>query len=410
MKPILLMAWRNLGRQRRRTALTVGAIAFAAAVLIFFRSTQKGSYDAMIDYSIRVSTGHLQIQYPGFEEEGDINLALDDPVAALAIADAAGNGSAASPVVRTGMLVAKGDQSFGALVMGVVPERAAKVSVLADVIREGEYLSGEDAGGVIIGDKLSRNLGAAVGDELVLMGQAADGATAAARVHVRGLFRTGMADLDRSVVVANLDAVRGWLALENRIHLVAIRLADAATIDATRATLADRLRESGMEAVVLRWNDINPGVEQMIDMDRSFGWLTYALLLMVVAFGVLNTFLMAAFERTREFGVMLALGVKPRLCAALLLVESQFTFALSYVAGLALGYAVTAYFMRAGIAFEGAKQIYEEFGAPSTLYPEFTWGIAAETAVFVWIVVAVVSLYPAWRVTRFTPVRALHHV
>ncbi|MCZ7586317.1 MAG: FtsX-like permease family protein [Deltaproteobacteria bacterium] len=410
MRDLFVMAWRNLGRNRRRTGLSLAAVAFAVGVLVFAKAMQVGSYAQMIEGMVTVNTGHLQVQYPGYFDDGDINLSVDDPGAVFTEAERLPDVAAAVARVTTGMLVAHGDRSFGVLAIGTDAAREAKVTRISKVMREGNYLDADDSDGVIIGDKLARNLGAEIGDELVLIGLAADGTTAAAKTHVRGIFGAGVPDMDRQTLMANLEAMRSWTVMEGRATQVAILLSDHRAIESTRAALTEALRAKGMKDVVLSWDELLPGLEQAIQLDKGSGQIMYGILLLVVAFGILNTFLMSAMERTREFGVLLAVGVKPATCGFLIFLESQLLFLMGFFAGLALGGAVTGYFAHVGIKFEGGEAVMEQWGIAGAVYPQMTAGVGVDVFVMVAVIVAAVALYPAWRVTRLLPVNAMRYV
>lgn len=410
MGKLLLMAWRNLGRNRRRTALTVAAIAFATLVLIFFKSMQAGGYAEMIESIVRTHVGHLQVQAPGYQEDKDIDIALEDPEAVLRLCENTPGVRAAVPRIQVGMLINQGDHSFGALMVGTDAVREAQVTTLAKVIKEGDYLDRSDPDGIVIGYKLAKNLKAGVGDELVIMGMAADGSTAAARVHVRGIFKIGNGELDRQLFFANLEAAQEWTAMEGRVNLIALLLNGHESIEAVRARLREQFSRLSLDISVLTWGEVMPGIDQGIKIDKAFGKITYVILLLVIAFGILNTFMMSAMERTREFGVMMAIGVKPWTCGFLLLLESQLLFLLSYAVGLILGGGLTLYFESAGIKIAGGQEMMQEWGMSEVMHPDLTFGVGWETFVMVWIIVSLVTLYPMWRVTRFRPAEAIRYV
>lgn len=195
---LLKIAWRNVGRNKRRSVLSALAIGFAFGLLVFSMSLQRGSYVDMIQNTVRVHTGHLQIQRVGYWPEQRLSDKLD-PAGILERLDglphvvgAAPHVVGAAPRVATAALACKGDRSFGAAVFGIDPEREKTVSSLASVIRAGAFLEPGDRDGVLLGTTLAKNLGVAVGDEIVFMGQGADGSMAAGRMIVRGLFKMGM--------------------------------------------------------------------------------------------------------------------------------------------------------------------------------------------------------------------------
>ncbi|NLH49592.1 MAG: ABC transporter permease [Myxococcales bacterium] len=410
MRLLLAMAWRNLGRNRRRTAINLCAIAFATMTMIFMTGMQAGSYDQMIDSSVRMQTGHLQVQAAGYLENEDINLTVDAPERVYAALDAQPGVVGAVARITTGMLVAKGDSSFVAVVIGTDAARERQVSTWPRLVRQGEFITDADRDGVLIGEKLATNLAAGLGDELVLLGQAIDGSIAAAKVRVRGVIRTGLPELDRMAVIMNLAPLQSMMAMEGRVSVVAVLLDSHRRVEPLKAALAPRIAALSPDLRVLDWKQVAPGLDQGIQLDSVSGKVMVFLLLLVVAFGILNTFLMSAFERFREFGVMMAIGVKPRACGLLLLLESQLLTAAGFLIGLLIGGALTLYFARAGIPIKGAEEYMAQYGLSSSMYPVLTAGIVGFVLLQVWLVTTAVAGYPAWKITRFRPLEALRHL
>jgi len=428
VKLLLLMAWRNLGRNRRRTIISAAAVAFAVFSMVTMTSMQTGAYNEMIDNAVKIQCGHLQVQAPGYLDDHDVNLTVDRLEQVYAATDKIPGVVGAVGRIVTGMLVAAGDQSYGSLVIGTDAAREVKASVLARLVRQGQFLDADDPYGVVIGDKLAKNLfsdrfenandkatieqelNALIGQELILLGQAIDGSTAAAKATIRGILHSGQPELDRATVVMNLAPLQERMVMEGRVHHVAIQLQGHERIPAARAQLEAALAGMDPAAVVLDWKQVEPGLYQGISMDRASGKIIIFLLLLVVAFGILNTFLMSTFERVREFGVLMAIGCKPRTCAGTLLVESQMLMAVGFTIGLALGGALSLYLGVHGLTIAGAEELYASYGMSNKIYCDFTARVAVTTFLEVWLVTLLVALYPAWKITRFRPVEALRHL
>jgi ABC-type lipoprotein release transport system permease subunit len=326
------------------------------------------------------------------------------------------------------MLAVAGDHSFGTAVLGVDAAREAKTSSLARLVKRGDYLADDDPLGVLVGEKLAMNLfpelfaaaktddakaaafARVLGQELAILGQAIDGSTAAAKVRVRGILRTGQPEFDRSTLVMNLAPLQERLVMEGRVHHIAVLLDSYRSLPAVKAQLTAALRDRQPPVVVLDWEQVAPGVAQGIAVDNASGKLFVFLLLLVVGFGILNTLLMSAFERFREFGVLMAIGVRPRTCAGTLVTESQMLMLVGFVVGAAIGGALAAYLGVHGLHIAGAEEFYEQYGMDATIYPVLTVGVFVKTFLQVWLVTSLVALYPAWKITRFRPVQALRHV
>jgi len=406
------MAWRNIWRNPRRTLLTIAAIAFACVLLVFMLSFQFGSYDTMINASVKIHTGHLQVQARGYQDDQKIRQVIADPRPVQKALDAMQEVLAHAPRARAFALVSSADRAYGVMVEGIVPQAEAQVSTLPRIIRQGEYLSDrpveEGLPDALIGNLLARNLKVAVGDELTVLGQGRDGSIAATVVRVRGIYSSGMDDFDRSAIQIPLADFQAIFTMDMAVHEIVVvgrRLSDAPAI---KTALQDKL--AGMAAtadlVVLDWEDLMPGLRQAINMDLVSGSIFYLILIMVVAFSILNTFLMAIFERTYEFGVMMAMGTKPQRLTQLVLAESTGMTLVGVAAGMVLGCLVTFYFMQHGINL-GANEISRQFGIPDTLYPRLTAISITAGPLAVLLITLLAALYPALKIRRLKPVEAM---
>ena len=403
------MAWRNIWRNRRRTLLTIAAVAFASALLVFMLSFQFGSYDAMINASVRIHTGHLQVQAKGYHEDQRIQQVVEDPGAVGDILDRIPRVLAHTGRGRAFCLVSSEDRTYGVMVMGIEPVGEAQVTTMETLIREGAYLDGADTSQGLIGGFLAENLQVGVGDELTVLGQGKDGSIAATVITIKGIFRSGMADFDRRVVQIPLPYFQAVFAMDGSVHEVAVLGQTLGDIDAIAAQAARALPEpaTGKKLAVLDWQSLMPGLAQGIAMDLVSGLIMYLVLILVVAFSILNTFLMAIFERTREFGVLMAIGTTPERLVRLMLAESAVMTLIGVAAGILLGTGVTVYFQAYGIDLAGASEILEHYGISGRIYPKLSWLSTFLGPAMVLVVTFPAALYPALKIRKLKPVEAM---
>lgn len=407
------MAWRNIWRHPRRTLLTTLAIAFACVLLIFMLSFQFGSYEAMISASIKIHTGHLQVQAEGYQEKRKIRRVIEDPQAVQEVLAVIPEVRAMAARARAFALVSSNERSYGIMVEGVEPEAEAQVSTLSSIVQEGVYL---DAGPgpeaipkALMGYLLARNLKVAVGDELTVLSQGRDGSVAAMVVVVGGIYRSGMDEYDRGAIQIPLAVFQEVFAMQGAVHEVVVAGEHLSDVGAIRNALGPSLAAVSNECplVVLSWDDLLPGLKQAIRMDLVSGGISYLILILVVAFSILNTFLMAIFERTHEFGVLMAIGTRPARLTRLVLIESAGMTLVGILAGLVLGCLLTAYFAVHGIPMGGASEILSQFGIPDTLYPRMTFASVTAGPLAVLLITLAAALYPALKLKRLKPVEAL---
>lgn len=405
MAPSLLMAWRNLWRHRRRTWLTTSAMVFANALLIFAVCLQFGTYQMMIDNSLRLLTGHLQVQAVGYLDQprlrtsipaiaqraDDLRAQLHTPVAARAVGFA---------------LVSSAQRSFGMQILGVQPEFEPGLSTLPGQIVAGRYLKRIDPQAILIGSIAARNLKVGLGDELTLLGSGRDGSFAAGVAKVVGIYQSGMAEADRSLAQITLGEFQSLFAMEGHGHQLVLRAGSLTQVEDLKHT-TEALLQSDPNLVVLDWNALLPGVKQAIQADLASSWFMYGVLIILVAFSVLNTQLMAVLERTHEFGIMLSLGLKPRRLAQLVLLETGLMAGLGWAIGIVLGLLIALYLARAGLTFPGMEAYAEKFNLEARMYPQVSLFAVLIGPSIVFAASLLAALYPALRLLRLTPMKAL---
>ena len=406
---ILRMAWRNLWRHGRRTWLTVAAMAFSNTLLVFSISLQFGSYDMMIGNSLQAFSGHIQIQHPAYLEQSKMRYALPDIEALAQRLRVQLELDSISARASGFALASSQDRSYGLQIMGVDAEHEPLVSTLPGLVRQGRYLQPGGREEIVIGAVLARNLKVEIGDEISFLGSGMDDSFAAGVVTVVGIFESGNADLDRSIAQVNLGFFGDSFAMQNAGHSVVIRAAHIEDVDDLMARL-DTLLADTPDAVARHWDELQPGLRQAIAADMTSAWFMYSVLIVLVAFSVLNTQLMSVLERTREFGTMMALGLKPSRLARLVMLETGLMTLLGLSIGVMLGGAITAWLSVVGFTYPGMAEMGAKFNLPERMYPTISVlslllgpGIVAAGSLLA-------AIYPALRLNRLQPIDAMRAV
>ncbi len=403
------MAWRNIWRNPRRSILTISAIAFACLLLVFMLSWQFGSYDTMINSAVKIHTGHLQVQAKGYNDKRSIRMVVPDPEAIGGFLDTLPEVAAYTYRTNAFSLVSSKDRTYGVVVVGIDPEKEARVSTIKELIRKGKYLSEKDTDQAIVGNLLAKNLNVDIGDELVVLGQGRDGSVAATVVKVKGIYRSGQKDFDRSSIQIPLKNFQDVYYMRGAVHEVVVlgkslddvkSIQEAATADINNTDKKDHL-------VALDWTELMPGLVQAIQMDLYSGFIFYLILIIVVAFSILNTFLMSVFERMKEFGVLMAIGTTPGRLTKLLLIESITMTLVGIVFGIILGILVTWYFQVHGLVISGTSDIMSQFGMPDRIFPRLSVSSVLIGPGAVLVITSLTALYPALKVRRIVPVEAM---
>lgn len=406
MNIVLRLAWRNLWRHSKRTWLTIGAMVFSNTLLVFMISIQFGMYGLMIDNTLQVFTGHMQVQAPGYKDDQKMRQVVPGvlPLASNLRKEFQTNTIAARGWAFA--LASSEERSYGIGVFGVEPAFEPRVSNIPGLIKEGRYLREPDATEIVIGAVLARNLRVTTGDELTLLGSGRDGSFAAAVVNVVGIFESGVVDIDRNFAEMPLETFQDVFYMDGAGHQVVV---SAATLDEAELLEPEVVAAlpAGSHLVVHDWDALQPGLRQAIQADMSSAFFMYGILVILVAFSVLNTQLMSVLERTHEFGIVMSLGLKAGRLGRLIMLETALMGMIGMIMGSITGVIFTSWFTVNGLSIPGMEEMAANFNLPARIYPEVTpWTtVAGPSVVFLFTLLA--SAYPALRLHRLHPVEAM---
>ncbi len=304
MATFFKIAWRNVLRNKYRSLITASSIAIGFASLVFIRAFVDGSHYQMVENYTDLLSGHIQVHKKGFNENMGIRLSITDPGAVAAVLKSNPQVKVFTERVKDYALISSAEQSSGILLMGVDPVKEKQVSTLYKKIRDGEFIS--DDKDIVIGKAMAKTLNVNIGDKVVIMTQGFDGSLASDAYRVSGLLDTGSDEIDKGIALITLKAAQDLFVLGNRISEFTVKVASHEEVDAVAAQLRRDLSSGDYE--VLTWKQISPILVQWIEFDVAFINLLLAIVLLVVAAGILNTLLMGILERVREFGIMMAIG------------------------------------------------------------------------------------------------------
>ncbi len=407
---LFLLALRNLFRNTRRTLLTLAAIGFGLSMMIFVVNLQHGSYQGMINTAVSSMAGHVVVQADGYQDEKEPTLLVQDASAVVATMASEYPDAIVAPRIFTGGLLMSAHSSVGVALTGLDASAELQVQDLHETVVEGEWLTDDDRQ-IVIGVDMARTLDIEIGDKLVYMGQNGSDEVRSHLFRVRGLFRTGSAQFDGRLAFAHLAAAQEIMGGGDVANMVTLHLPDADTAFEAAPHLASVLGRPELD--VRHWKDALPELFAIIQVDRGSGDVMLAIIGLIVAFGVLNTMMMSVLERTREFGVMLSLGMKPRQIAWLVLLEGMVLGLLGAVAGLLLGLAFSWPVVHFGIdyaAMMGGETV-ESGGIIMDSVVHGAWDPVRMGIYFAGAVVFCIcaAIYPAWSISRLKPVVALRH-
>ena len=408
MPLIVRLAWRNIGRNKRRTSLTVAAAVFAVVLVVHMIALTSGMHDRMIEDNVRMHAGHLQLTGAGYLEDRTLERFVRWTPALAATVDSEPGVAAAAPRVNGFALLSNGPASQGVALLGVDPAREGGVSTWPARIVQGEFLDGE-AREILLGERLAEALGARIGGEVLVYTVAYTLENAYELFRVRGLIRAPDPRLERSLALISLADAQALFAYDGRVSEVAMLVRDPARLEATRAALAADVAVHSTEPLdVNPWQRVMPELAQLIRIDDVQNYSMLAILVVVVAFGILNTILMSVLERQRELGVMLALGFAPRAIFRLVYIESLLLSGIGLAFGLVLALPAAAVMERHPVPITGdIQKMTETFGVTPVITWELTaWNPAIATSLMIAIAL-LAALYPAAKAASARPVDAL---
>jgi ABC-type lipoprotein release transport system permease subunit len=396
------LAYRNLGRHRRRSVLSALALGLGTALLMFIAAFFEGEMRGSMETTLRLNTGHLQITNADYDPD-KLSVAweylIENPLQSAAQIEALEQVKSATPRLVASGIVSVRDESAGVQIMGIDPASAANDPYRTMV--SGEFIKADDRNGILIGLPLAESLGLKVGDSLNLLVNTADGDVDEQQFTIRGIFTTGTSAYDKGIVFLPLAKAQAFSGAENRASYIFVMLHDREQADAVAAAI------QGQNLRIRTWTEMNQLLVLVNDFSNAYLTVINLIVLGVTATVIVNTLLMSVFERTREIGILSAIGMKGRQIITLFLVEAILLGAAGITFGSLVGWAASAYLSKVGVFF-GDLGISGEMLLEDRIYPILTIESAVNLIVTAFIITILASLYPARMASRMEPVEALH--
>ncbi|PIU19629.1 MAG: ABC transporter permease [Elusimicrobia bacterium CG08_land_8_20_14_0_20_59_10] len=400
---VFRMALRNILRNRRRSLLT--GLMMAGGFVLFSATIglSEGTYGSIIDMFTRSRTGHAQVHAAGYLEKPSLYRAISDPVRAGRALDGLKEVKAWAPRVYAPSLAFAGSKTVGAQVMGLDPARERRAMRLESQLAEGVFVADEPSSGVVISARLASALKIKTGDEFSLIGQGADGSIANDNFRVAGILSATESAFEAPWCLMHIDKAREFMALGGRAHEIALVFTDYREARADAALAAAALADPSLD--VQPWQVTEKEFYQAMLLDKKGGDITNLIIMAIVAVGVLNTLLMAVLERTREYGVLKALGTRPVFIFTLIMTEVLLLALLSSAAGALASFGLNYYLAAVGIPIPDPIR----YGGVkfTRLLSAVTARTFTQPALTVLLSALAVGIFPAIKAARVIPVKAL---
>lgn len=398
------LAARNLRRNPRRTAFTLGSLVLGIAGLTFLGALNDGWLADMKLNFIRSLSGHLQVHAQGYQQMGRLSHRIREPRAVTETVAETPGVAAWTPRVRLQGLATTEGKSSIAVLYGVDPEREGRVTRLPECLEAGRWLLPGEHKEMLLGPGIAANLGVDIGDKVILTGHRPDGAMTTEAFRVRGILCPTGPQVDRGLAVISLATVAAWLELGDDLTDVVVRLEDKAPDVA--GALEDALGPRGYEVVT--WRELDPVVGQWVSFSEAYGVVVVLIVVALVVLEVLNTMLMALHERRPELAMMLSLGTRPAELFRLVLLEGVLLVAVGAVAGYALGALVVHLVQEPGIDLSGYSDALEFFYMSPVIHPQLTTATELRIMFTTLVSALVAGIYPAVKAARIEVSDVLH--
>jgi len=410
MHELTIMAWRNMWRNWRRTVIAVMAMVLGLILLIFMDGLIKGSDQAIYGNAVRLYGGNLQIHATGFRAKADRFplLPVENADQVVQIVMAHPEVLVASKRINTGGMINERGESYPVTITGIEASAEAPISLIAENISEGRFIQDDDKDMIVIGKGLADSLNVSIDDRVTLMGKRKNESMRQRTMTIVGIYDLGLKEAEKGMVFISLSEAQSLFNLRDQETEVTVSTISVGNED----QLINELQANLLDYEVDSWETLNPEIRQTMDIKSQFTTIFGLIVVMIACIGILNLMMMAVFERTREMGVLAALGMKGRQIMGLFLLEGTMIGVVSAIGGCLLGWLVLILFNRSGgfdLTFtQGMGDITALMG--DAIFASISFESIARYGVIVAGMAALASLFPAWQASQKEPAKTLHYV
>ena len=409
MQLYLRLAWRNIWRHRRRTVIIMLAMGLSLGMMMFYDGLMDGFNNAIAGNAVRVLGGNVQVHAAGYREKVDSNplIPLKDDAAIVKAALAQPNVIAAARRIQTGGLISNREGAFPMMIIGIEPKAEAPVSLIAEHIVEGRYVEPTDEDSILIGKGLAEALSLKVGDRLTMVGSDIHKQNRQRTMTVIGIYDIGIPSMEKGTSYISLAEAQNLFGLRDQSTEVQITLKQVGTESALVAALSPQLPGYEVESWAKNYPELSNAVgRKNIVMD-----IFSIIIVMIAGIGILNLLMMAIYERTREIGLLGAMGLKPRQIATTFILEGALIGVVGVLVGIAIGLVTNLSLMRVGMDYSQFAGVTDYMALISgKVYPTLGISKLPMRGIIIFVIAALAALIPAMIASRREPSEALHHV
>jgi ABC-type lipoprotein release transport system permease subunit len=404
MKTYFQLAWRNLWRNKRRTIIASASVFFAVILALVMRSMQEGSYDYMVDASVSMYTGYIQVHAKDYWDKRSIDKSMEYNQTKINELSETEHVTLVNPRLESFSLISYGNVTKVASIVGIDPQIENRMTKLKSKLVSGKYLT-KDSKGLMIAQGLAKLLGVGVGDSVVLYGQGYHGVTAAGQIPIEGTVKFTLPSLNNSMVYLSLGYSQWFFATGNRITTLSIMIDKA---DEINTVYTEVRKHFDKKYEVMTWSELMPELVQSIEVDNAGGIIMLGILYVIIGFGIFGTVMMMTAERTREFGILISVGMKKWRLNLVSFFESMFLSFIGVMAGVIVTIPILYYLHRNPILLTGeTADMMLKFGLDPIMPFRFAPNIFIDQFLTVLVIAMISALYPLSYIRKLRPVSAM---
>lgn len=403
---ILKIAWRNIWRNKRRSVIVLSSVVVGIIAAILLDGLTMGMLDQMLSTQINSSIGHIQIHEKGFNDNKTVrNYITGYHIVEESVRNTPEVKNYCKRVITFGLLSSAANSS-GVYINGIIPQEEEKVTFIKNSIIEGSYISGEGRE-IVIGKGLAEKLGVGVGNKVVAMSNTPDGSVGSEVFRITGIYETFSSEFDRINIYIPLKRAQQMLNIGDNIHEIAIITKDADKVASVKGELQSKLPG---DFEVLTYFDLLPMLVSMLDLYKAMTWIINLIVGIALIFGIINVMLMAVFERIKEFGVLISVGMNTAKLYMMIVIESLIIGIMGTVLGIALGLLIQLPLSHSGIDLSMFTESLKSYGVGAVIYPATSMVNLVSLFVMIPFISVIAALYPAYKAVKLEPVYAIRHI
>ena len=403
---LLKLAWRNIWRNRRRSLIVLTSVIVGLVAIIISDGLSNGMIGQMLFNQIDLNISHIQVHKKGFNNNKVVKNYIPDYKKVESLLKNNSEIKDYSKRVFVTGILSSANNSSGVMIYGINPAQEAKVSIVENSIINGNYLTGNKRE-IIIGKKLAQKLEVEIGDKVVAMANTVKGDIGSEVFRIVGIFRTASSEFDKTAIYIPAQTEQSMLNLDDKYYEFAIFTKDYDKVDQVQQSLKAEL---GDDYEVLSYKDLLPMLIYQIELYKETMWILNVIIGLALIFGIINSMLMSVFERIKEFGVLMSIGMKNSRIYSMIITEAFIIGIIGTLVGLIIGLLLEIPLSHTGIDLSFFSSGLEAFGIGTVIYPVLSVGNIIMSSLFMPFVAILGALYPAYKAIKLEPIYAIYYV